>query len=62
MAISNISPWVHQNSTRCGLAFKCNRIILHTAVDEMPKLFIPLVTSLDLYHADNFFLFLTMPT
>lgn len=39
MAISNISPPVNQNPTGCGLAFKCNRIVLNSA-EEMPKLFI----------------------
>ena len=58
LAISNISPPVNQNSTGCGLAFKCNRIIPTTAVDEMPKLFIPLVTSSDLYHTNWEFLFI----
>lgn len=39
VAISNISPPVNQTSTGCGLAFKCNRILLNSA-EEMPKLFI----------------------
>lgn len=56
--LSAISPPVNQNSTGCGLAFKCNRIIPNTAVDEMPKLFIPLVTSSDLYHTNWEFLFI----
>lgn len=58
LAISNISPLVNQNSTGCGLAFKCNRIIPNSAVDEMPNLFIPLVTSLDLDHNNREFVFI----
>ena len=58
LAISNISPLVNQNSTGCGLAFKCNRIIPNSAVDEMPNVFIPLVTSLDLYQYNREFVFI----